>query len=105
MKTLTTAVVSFVFVTASSIAMAEGGGDRMFNRMNEAGEAKHTIKELLKEGTVVSIAPKGTAGTTNAIQNYTTNGKVRTYEMKVRTPDGKIHAVEYLGAPIGVDNG
>jgi len=39
------------------------------------------------------------------IQNYRTTAKVQTYEMKVKTPDGEIHTVEFLSAPVGVNNG
>jgi uncharacterized membrane protein YkoI len=104
MKTLSKAIFSLMFVTASTIAMAEGGGDRTFNRLNEASEAKPTLKELLKEGEVISIAPKGTAGTTRAMQTYVTDGRVKTYEMKIKAPDGEVHTVEYRGAPIGLSD-
>jgi len=39
------------------------------------------------------------------IQNYRTSAQVQTYEMKVKTPDGKIHTVEFLSTPVGVNNG
>lgn len=104
MKDITKAIISLVFVTASSIAMAEGGGDRTFNRMAEASEAKPTLKELLNEGKVMSVAPKGTAGTTGAIQSYATDGRVKTYEIKIKSPDGEVHTFEYRGAPMGVNN-
>jgi hypothetical protein len=54
---------------------------------------------------VLSVAPAGTTGTTGMIQTYRTNGNVQTYEIKIKTPDGNIHTVEYLGAPVGVNNG
>jgi uncharacterized membrane protein YkoI len=105
MKIITKAILPLLFVAASSVAMAEGGSDRTLQRMDEVNEAKPTLKELLKEGEVISIAPAGTAGTTDAMQTYSTNGQVWTYEMKVETPDGKVHAVEYRGIPVGVNNG
>lgn len=54
---------------------------------------------------MLSIAPAGATGTTRMIQNYRTSAQVQTYEMKVKTPDGKIHTVEFLSTPVGVNNG
>jgi hypothetical protein len=105
MKTITKAILPLLFVAASSVAMAEGGSDRTLQRINEVSEAKPTLNELLKEGKVLSIAPAGTAGTTGAMQTYRANGHVRAYEMKIETPDGEVHTVEYRGAPVGVNNG
>lgn len=104
MKYLTNAIVSLGFVAASSVAMAEGGGDRTFSRMTKANEAKPDLQELLKDGKVISIAPKGTAGTTSAIQSYATDGRVKFYEMQIKSSDGKVHTVEFRGAQIGVNN-
>ncbi|AEJ05787.1 hypothetical protein PSTAB_2506 [Stutzerimonas stutzeri] len=33
------------------------------------------------------------------------DGRVRPYEIKIRTPDGVIHTVEYRGVPVGINNG
>ncbi|NKQ13228.1 co-regulatory protein PtrA N-terminal domain-containing protein [Pseudomonas sp. SST3] len=105
MNRITKVIVPFILTVASSLAMAEGGSERTLQRLDDTSGAKPTLKMLLKEGKVLSIAPAGTAGTTAMIQNYRTNGKVQTYEMKVKTPNGKIHTVEYLGTPVGVNNG
>jgi hypothetical protein len=105
MKTAAKLIVSVVLTAASSLAMAEGGSDRTLKRLDEATGAKPTLKALLKEGEVLSVAPAGTTGTTGMIQTYRTNGNVQTYEIKIKTPDGNIHTVEYLGAPVGVNNG
>lgn len=105
MKTITKAILPLLLVAASSVAMAEGGSDRTRQRMNEVSETKPTLNELLKEGRVLSIAPAGTTGTVAAMQTYRTNGGVQTYEMKIKTPDGEVHTVEYRGVPIGVNNG
>jgi hypothetical protein len=105
MKTATKLIVSIVLVASSSLAMAEGGSDRSLQRLDEASEAKPTLKALLKEGDVLSIAPSGKTGTAGMIQTYRTNGKVQTYEVKIKAPDGDIHTVEYLATPVGVNNG
>jgi hypothetical protein len=105
MNRMTKVIVPFILTMASSLAMAEGGSQRTLDRLNDTPEAKPTLKTLVEEGTVLSIAPAGATGTTGIIQNYRTNAKVQTYEVKVKTPDGKIHTVEYLGTPVGVNNG
>lgn len=105
MKIITKAILPFLFVAASSVVMAEGGSDRTLQRMNEMSEAKPALNELLKEGEVLRIAPAESAGTTDAMQTYSTNGRVLTYEMKIKAPDGDVHAVEYRGMPVGVNNG
>jgi hypothetical protein len=105
MNRMTKVIVPFILTVASSLAMAEGGSDRTLHRLNDPAGSNLTLKELVKEGKVLSIAPAGTTGTTGMIQNYRTNAEVQTYEMKVKTPDGKIHTVEYLGTPVGANNG
>ncbi|WP_425221473.1 co-regulatory protein PtrA N-terminal domain-containing protein [Pseudomonas sp.] len=105
MNRITKVIVPFILTVASSLAMAEGGSQRTLDRLNDTSEAKPTLKMLVKEGKVLSIAPADTAGTTGMIQSYRTNSKVQTYEMKVKTPDGEIHTVEFLSAPVGVNNG
>ena len=105
MNRITKVIVPFILTVASSLAMAEGGSERTLNRLNDSAGAKPTLKELVKEGKVLSIAPAGATGTTEMIQNYRTTAKVQTYEMKVKTPDGEIHTVEFLSAPVGVNNG
>ena len=105
MNRITKVIVPFILTVASSLAMAEGGSDRTMHRLNDPAGSNLTLKELVKEGKVLSIAPAGATGTTEMIQNYRTTAKVQTYEMKVKTPDGKIHTVEYLGTPVGVNNG
>tara|TARA_Y100000815_G_scaffold263076_1_gene277221 strand:- start:1535 stop:1852 length:318 start_codon:yes stop_codon:yes gene_type:complete len=105
MKTATKLIVSVVLTAASSLAMAEGGSDRTLKRLNETSEAKPTLKALLKEGEVLSVGPVGAAGTTGMIKTYRTNGKVQTYEIMIKTPDGNIQTVEFLSAPVGVNNG
>jgi uncharacterized membrane protein YkoI len=99
------AYLSLILVSASAVAMAEDGFDRAMPRANNASEAKPTLKELLKDGKVLSIAPAGTSGTVNAMQTHKTDGRVRMYEMKIKTPDGEVHTIEYRGAPVGVNNG
>merc|ERR1711964_861457 len=96
---------SVVLTADSSLAMAEGGSDRTLKRLNETSGAKPTLNALLKEGEVVSVGPADSTGTTGMIQTYRTNGNVQTYAIKIKTPDGSIHTVEYLGAPVGVNNG
>ncbi|MFO6998111.1 hypothetical protein P3D53_28100 [Pseudomonas aeruginosa] len=105
MNRITKVIVPFILTVASSLAMAEGGSDRTMHRLNDPAGSNLTLKELVKEGKVLSIAPAGATGTTEMIQNYRTIEKVQTYEMKVKTPDGEIHTVEFLSAPVGVDNG
>lgn len=105
MKTTTKAVLSLMLFSASAVAIAESGSDRTVPRANNASEAKPILKELLKDGKVLSIAPAGTSGTVNAMQTHKTDGRVRMYEMKIKTPDGEIHTIEYRGAPVGVNNG
>jgi len=105
MSRMTKVILPLILTVASSLAMAEGGSDRTLQRLDDRSEAKPTLKMLLKEGKVQSIAPAGTAGTTGMIQNYRTNGTVQTYEMKVKSPDGKIHTVEFLSTAVGVNNG
>lgn len=105
MNRITKVIVPFILTVTSSLAMAEGGSQRTLDRLDDTQEAKPTLKMLVKEGKVLSIAPAATAGTTEMIQDYRTSAKVQTYEMKVKTPDGKIHTVEYLGTPVGVNNG
>ncbi|MFT5032163.1 MAG: hypothetical protein ACI9OO_000093 [Bacteroidia bacterium] len=104
MNSITKVIVPFILTVASSLAMAEGGSERTLHRLNDM-ETNSALKELVKEGTVLSIAPAGATGTTGMIQNYRTSAKVQTYEMTVKTPDGKIHTVEFLSAPVGVNNG
>ncbi len=104
MNRMTKLVFTLIVTTASSFALAEGGSEPIMHRLDDP-ETKSTLKELVKKGKVLSIAPTGAAGTTGMIQNYRTNAKVQTYEMRVKTPDGKIHTVEFLSAPVGVDNG
>jgi len=98
-------ILPFFLAAASSLAMAEDGGELTMQRLESASVTNPTLKILVKEGKVLSIAPAGTTGTTGMIQNYGANGKVQTYEMKVKTPDGKIHTVEFLSAPVGINNG
>ena len=98
-------ILPFFFAFASSLAVAEGGGELTMQRVDSASVTKPTLKMLLKEGKVLSIAPAGMTGTTGMIQNYGANGKVQTYEMKIKSPDGNIHTVEFLSAPVGVNNG
>ncbi|TYP66319.1 co-regulatory protein PtrA N-terminal domain-containing protein [Stutzerimonas stutzeri] len=105
MKTATKLILSVVLTAASSLAMAEGGSDRTLNRINETSERSSTLNTLLKEGKVLSVGPAGTTGTTGMIQTYRTNGNVQPYEIKLEMPDGKIQTVEFLSAPVGVNNG
>jgi hypothetical protein len=105
MSRMTKVIVPFIITMASSLAMAEGGSQRTLDRLDGTQEASHTLKMLVEKGKVLSIAPAATTGTTGMIQDYRTSAKVQTYEMKVKTPDGKIHTVEYLGTPVGVNNG
>lgn len=105
MSRMTKVILPLILTVASSLAMAEGGSERTLQRLDDKSGAKPTLKMLLKDGKVLSIAPAGTAGTTAMIQNYPNNGKVQTYEIKVKSPDGKIHSVEFLSAPVGVPNG
>ena len=105
MNRITKVIVPFILTVASSLAMAEGGSDRTMHRLNDPAGSNLTLKELVKEGKVLSIAPAGATGTTEMIQNYRTTAKVQTYEMKVKTPDWKIHTVEFLSTPVGVNNG
>nr|WP_289114239.1 co-regulatory protein PtrA N-terminal domain-containing protein [uncultured Halomonas sp.] len=105
MNRITKVIVPFILTVASSLAMAEGGSDRTMHRLNDPAGSNLTLKELVKEGKVLSIAPAGATGTTRMIQNYRTSAQVQTYEMKVKTPDGKIHTVEFLSTPVGVNNG
>ncbi|TCD18639.1 hypothetical protein E0D86_19520 [Pseudomonas sp. IC_126] len=105
MSRMTKVFLPLILTIASSLAMAEGGSDRTLQRLDNTSGAKPTLKTLVKEGNVLSIAPAGATGTTGMIQNYRTNAKVQTYEMKVKTPDGMIHTVEFLSTPVGVNNG
>ncbi|WP_312480146.1 co-regulatory protein PtrA N-terminal domain-containing protein [Stutzerimonas nitrititolerans] len=98
-------ILPFFFAFASSLAVAEGEGELTMQRVDSASVKKPTLKMLVKEGKVLSIAPAGMTGTTGMIQNYGANGKVQTYEMKIKSPDGNIHTVEFLSAPVGVNNG
>ncbi|PTU76760.1 hypothetical protein DBO86_24010 [Pseudomonas indoloxydans] len=98
-------ILPFILTIASSLAMAESGSERTMQRLDNAPAKKPTLKMLVKEGEVLSIAPAGMTGTTGMIQNYRTNDRVQTYEMRVKTPDGKIHTVYFLSAPVGVNNG
>jgi len=102
---MTKVILPLILTVASSLAMAEGGSERTLQRLDDTSGAKPTLKMLLKEGKVLSIAPAGTAGRTAMIQNYPDNGKVQPYEIKVKSPDGKIHTVGFLSAPVGVPNG
>ncbi|UNG19502.1 co-regulatory protein PtrA N-terminal domain-containing protein [Stutzerimonas zhaodongensis] len=88
----------------SSLAIAEAGSERTLQRLDDASAEKHTLEMLVKQGKVLSIAPAGTTGTTGMIQTYRTNGKVRPYEMRVKTPDGEIHTVGFMSAPVGANN-
>ena len=105
MKSTTKLIASVVLTAASSLAIAEGGSDRTLKRLDEATEAKPTLKAILKEGEVLSVGPVGAAGTTGMIQTYSTNGNVQPYEIIIKMPDGKIQTVEFLSAPVGVNNG
>lgn len=105
MNRTTKLIVPFVLTLASSLAMAEGGSARTLQHSSDTSDAKPTLKALLKDGDVLSIAPAGTAGTTGMIRNYDSRNTNQTYEMKVRTPDGQVHTVEFLSAPVGVNNG
>ncbi|MDC6726039.1 co-regulatory protein PtrA N-terminal domain-containing protein, partial [Leclercia adecarboxylata] len=104
MNRMNKVIFPLILTAASSFALAEGGSERTLHRLNDP-ETKSTLKELVKEGKVLNIAPAGANGKTDMIQNYRTNAKVQTYEMRVKTPDGKIHTVEFLSTPIGVNNG
>ncbi|HBX39004.1 MAG TPA: hypothetical protein DEG64_00550, partial [Marinobacter adhaerens] len=84
MNRITKVIVPFILTVASSLAMAEGGSDRTMHRLNDPAGSNLTLKELVKEGKVLSIAPAGATGTTEMIQNYRTTAKVQTYEMKVK---------------------
>lgn len=104
MNRMNKVIFPLILTAASSFALAEGGSERTLHRLNDP-ETKSTLKELVKEGKVLNIAPAGANGKTDMIQNYRTNAKVQTYEMRVKTTDGKIHTVEFLSTPIGVNNG
>lgn len=105
MNRINKAIVPFILTMASSLAMAEGGSQRTLDRADTTPGAQPTLDTLIEEGTVLSIAPAGTTGTTGMVQTYRTNAKVQTYEMKIKTPDGQIHTVQYLGTAVGVNNG
>ena len=52
MKSTTKLIASVVLTAASSLAMAEGGSDRTLKRLDEATEAKPTLKAIGKRGPV-----------------------------------------------------
>jgi len=59
---------------------------------------------VLKRGEVVSVAPMNKERSDNKAINNTLKGNVRPYEIKIRTPDGRLHAVEFRGMPAKINN-
>jgi len=50
------------------------------------------------------VAPMNKERSDNKAINNTLKGNVRPYEIKIRTPDGRLHAVEFRGMPAEINN-
>lgn len=95
-KTLT--VLALTMVT--SLAMAtEAGRESPMRHDYSAADGRQVLNELLKSGEVLSVNQKG-----KRVMGRS-DGRVRPYEIKIRTPDGVIHSVEFRGVPVGINNG
>jgi hypothetical protein len=56
MNRMNKVIFPLILTAASSFALAEGGSERTLHRLNDP-ETKSTLKELVKEGKVLNIAP------------------------------------------------
>ena len=102
MKAISKAILSIVFAATSSFSMADGTTEQIIQRHKEA---KPVLEGLLEKGKVLSVGPAGAEGKSGVMQRSKYNGRAQTFEIKIKTPDGVIHVVEFRGLPIGLNNG
>ncbi|EHY76268.1 hypothetical protein PstZobell_02371 [Stutzerimonas stutzeri ATCC 14405 = CCUG 16156] len=100
MKILRKALTVLALTMAASLAVAtETGQESQMRHDYSAADGKQVLNKLLKDGKVLSVDYKG-----KRVMGRS-DGRVRPYEIKIRTPDGVIHTVEYRGVPVGINNG
>src|SRR5690606_25105616 len=100
MKGLQKTLTVLALTMAASLAMAtEDGHESQMRHDYSSADGKQVPNKLLKDGKVSSVDYKG-----KRVMGHS-DGRVRPYEIKIRTPDGVIHTVEYRGVPVGINNG
>lgn len=97
MKSMQKLVIALVLTATSPFLIAANKGDQPMRHDHTVGDGHEVMVNLLKTGKVLSVTPMGNSPVSGS--------DVRTYEIKIKTPDGVVHSVEFLGAPVGVKNG
>jgi len=94
------AVFAVVIAITSSFAMAEVDRNSMMQHDYSTAEGRQALKVLLESGDVLSVSPMGGKSVVGR-----SSGRVQPYEIKIRTPDGLVHSVEFRSVPVGINNG
>ena len=94
------AVLAVGIAVSSSFAMAEVDRNSTMQHDYAAVEGRQALKVLLESGDVLSVTPMGE----DSIPGWPSY-RAQPYEIKIRTPDGVVHSVEFRSAPVGINNG
>lgn len=104
MNQISKVLVTISLISAAFAAVAGTEQESAMRHDHTVGDGHQVMLDLLKRGEVVSVAPMNKERSDNKAINNTLKGNVRPYEIKIRTPDGRLHAVEFRGMPAKINN-
>jgi len=88
-------LLAIALVATSTVAVAGSATDSPMRHDHTIGDGHQVMMDLLKTGKVLSVTPMRT--------KPKGPGNVQSYEIRIRTPDGKLHAVEFRGMPDSIN--
>ncbi len=96
-------LLAIALVATSTVAVAVAGSatDSPMRHDHTIGDGHQVMMDLLKTGKVLSVTPMRTKPKGPEVTKLT--GNVQSYEIRIRTPDGKLHAVEFRGMPDSIN--
>jgi len=94
-------LLAIALVATSTVAVAGSATDSPMRHDHTIGDGHQVMMDLLKTGEVLSVTPMRTKPKGPEVTKLT--GNVQSYEIRIRTPDGKLHAVEFRGMPDSIN--
>ncbi|HBS78416.1 MAG: hypothetical protein CMK99_22335 [Pseudomonas sp.] len=96
-KSTNSLVLALALSLSAPLVMAAGKNSDVMNHDHTVGDGHQVMIDLLKTGQVLRVSPLK--------DGEFEGGKIRTYQIIIKTPDGVTHSVDFRGEPVGINNG